>query len=72
MAIMTASAGERRVGEGSNTALKSMIHESIGRLSDWLEENDCRGYDTFDGLSARSCGHSPSRPSACASHSSKM
>jgi rhamnogalacturonyl hydrolase YesR len=53
MAIMTASAGERGVGEGSNTALKSMIHESIGRLSRWLEENDYRGYDTFDGLSAR-------------------
>jgi len=50
---MTASAGERRVGEGSNMALKSMIHESIGRLSHWLEENDYRGYDTFDGLSAR-------------------
>ena len=53
MAIMTASAGENRVGEGSNTALKSMIHESIGRLSHWLEENDYRGYDTFDGLRAR-------------------
>ncbi len=25
----------------------------LERLSRWLEENDYRGYDTFDGLSAR-------------------
>src|ERR1017187_10834412 len=53
MATMTASAGERGVGQGSDTALKSMIYESILRLSHWLEENDYRGYDTFDVLSAR-------------------
>jgi rhamnogalacturonyl hydrolase YesR len=32
---------------------KSEIYESIGRLFDWLEKNDFRGYDTFDGLSAK-------------------
>src|SRR5713226_6961348 len=53
MAIMTASAGERRVSQGSNAALKTTIYESIVRLSQWLEENDYRGYDTFDGLNAR-------------------
>jgi hypothetical protein len=53
MAVMTASVGERGVGQDSNTALKAGIYESIGRLSRWLEENDYRGYDTFDGLSAR-------------------
>jgi hypothetical protein len=53
MAVMTASAGEQRVGRGSNAALKATIYDSIGRLSHWLEENDYRGYDTFDGLSAR-------------------
>jgi rhamnogalacturonyl hydrolase YesR len=53
MAIMTASAGEQRVGRGSNTASKALIYESIELLSRWLEENDYRGYDTFDGLSAR-------------------
>src|SRR5271168_1871416 len=53
MAIMTASAGEQRVAEGSNTASKALTYESIERLSRWLEENDYRGYDTFDGLSAR-------------------
>jgi hypothetical protein len=50
---MMASAGERRVGQDSNTALKAVIYESIGRLCRWLEENDYRGYDTFDGLNAR-------------------
>jgi hypothetical protein len=55
MAIMTASAGEQvqRVGQASNPASKALIYESIGRLSGWLEEHDYRGYDTFDGLSAR-------------------
>jgi hypothetical protein len=53
MAIMTASAGKRRTSQSSNTALKTTTFESIVRLSKWLEENDYRGYDTFDGLSAR-------------------
>jgi hypothetical protein len=53
MEIMTASAGEQRVAAASNTASKALIYESIGRLSHWLEKNDYRGYDTFDGLSAR-------------------
>jgi hypothetical protein len=34
-------------------ALKCQLHESICRLSAWLEEHDYRGYDTFDGLNAR-------------------
>jgi rhamnogalacturonyl hydrolase YesR len=51
---MSASVGEERGVEGSrNSALKAYIYESIGRLSRWLEDNDYRGYDTFDGLSAR-------------------
>ena len=29
------------------------LFSSIQRLSNWLEEHDYRGYDTFDGLSAR-------------------
>src|SRR5690349_20528575 len=36
-----------------NTALKSHIYDSICRLTKWLERNDYRGYDTFDGLNAR-------------------
>jgi hypothetical protein len=31
---------------------KKRLYESICRLSDWLERNDYRGYDTFDGLNA--------------------
>jgi hypothetical protein len=52
MAIMTASAGNQLVNQSSNAASKVLICESIGRLSHWLEENDYRGYATFDGLSA--------------------
>jgi rhamnogalacturonyl hydrolase YesR len=53
MASMTASVGEQRGTRGSNPALKSAIYKSIEQLSYWLEENDYRGYDTFDGLNAR-------------------
>lgn len=30
-----------------------MLYESINRLSAWIERNDYRGYDTFDGLNGR-------------------
>ena len=53
MELMTASAGEQRVEQHSNNAVKARLYESIARLTHWLEENDYRGYDTFDGLSAR-------------------
>lgn len=29
------------------------IESSLGRLQEWLESNDYRGYDTFDGLNAK-------------------
>jgi hypothetical protein len=35
-----------------DSALKGRLLESIERLSNWLEKNDYRGYDTFDGLSS--------------------
>lgn len=38
---------------GEQAALKADILASIGRLSVWLEKNDYKGYDTFDGLSSR-------------------
>ena len=50
---MTQSVGERRSAHPVNAALSRSIEESIGRLSRWLEENEYRGYDTFDGLNAR-------------------
>jgi polysaccharide biosynthesis protein VpsJ len=52
--------GSTTVFAGNETRLRSgdpmskdQISDSIDRLSDWLEKNDYRGYDTFDGLSAK-------------------
>jgi hypothetical protein len=53
MASMTVSAGSNPGAEGNDRLSKDQISESIGRLSDWLEKNDYRGYDTFDGLSSK-------------------
>jgi len=53
VAGMTESVGERRCDRGLNPASKRAVGESIERLSHWLEDNDYRGYDTFDGLNAR-------------------
>jgi hypothetical protein len=36
-----------------NKAVKNELFESICRLTNWLEKNDYRGYDTFDGLNAK-------------------
>jgi len=36
-----------------NSVMKMEVHESICKLIAWLERNDYRGYDTFDGLNAR-------------------
>ena len=38
--------------EQVDTAEKAQLFESIERLTKWLERNDYRGYDTFDGLNA--------------------
>src|SRR4051812_13109213 len=35
------------------TEKSKQVLESIVRLNDWLEKNDYRGYDTFDGLNSR-------------------
>lgn len=53
MASMTVSVGKQPGYHGSGNALKDQLLESISRLSEWLEKNDYRGYDTFDGLNAR-------------------
>jgi len=52
MASTTVSAG-RQLGVQGSTALRNQLFESIGKLSGWLETNEYRGYDTFDGLNAR-------------------
>jgi hypothetical protein len=50
---MAVSPVERLGVEAPGAAVKDQIFESIGRLSTWLEKNDYRGYDTFDGLSSK-------------------
>jgi polysaccharide biosynthesis protein VpsJ len=49
----TAFAGEAARRQGESTLAKLELFGSISRLVDWLEDNDYRGYDTFDGLNAR-------------------
>jgi hypothetical protein len=49
---MTAFAGEQLECKNEHIVLKRQLHESICSLSDWLETNNYRGYDTFDGLNA--------------------
>jgi hypothetical protein len=49
----TAFAGEVTRREQKGALTKEQVFESISRLSGWLERNDYKGYDTFDGLSAK-------------------
>ncbi len=53
MASTTASVGKDVSVSTDSPISKDQIFESIGRLSGWLERNDYRGYDTFDGLNAK-------------------
>jgi polysaccharide biosynthesis protein VpsJ len=53
MASTTVSAGKTARTAAGGGISKDQISESLGRLSGWLEKNDYRGYDTFDGLNAR-------------------
>jgi polysaccharide biosynthesis protein VpsJ len=50
MASTTASAGKESSPHAERCS--SWILESIGRLAGWLERNDYKGYDTFDGLNS--------------------
>lgn len=49
---MTVSVGKAKP-ELKLAGSQKTLQTSIGRLSEWLEKNDYRGYDTFDGLSAK-------------------
>src|SRR5664280_2421520 len=52
--LPTRSFGSRFVWDSKGSAgLKRQIYGSIRLLCDWLEKNDYRGYDPFDGLNAR-------------------
>ena len=53
MASTTVSAGDSTQDPAKVILAKGQIRESIALLSGWLEKNDYRGYDTFDGLNAR-------------------
>lgn len=53
MGNMTESVGDQPQALTEEGFARAEIHESILRLFGWLEENDYRGYDTFDGLSAK-------------------
>jgi hypothetical protein len=53
MESMTASAGKSPLAGSESSAGKSQVFDSILSLYNWLEKNDYRGYDTFDGLNAR-------------------
>jgi hypothetical protein len=52
MANMTTFAGEIEQ-HGKNDTVKDELFRSISLLYDWLEKNHYKGYDTFDGLSAK-------------------
>lgn len=52
MASTMVSAG-KPPGFQPGSALKNRLFESIAKLCAWLERNEYRGYDTFDGLNAR-------------------
>ena len=53
MVNMTAFAGESIEKKEKSSLLQDEIYASIQQLFDWLEKNDYKGYDTFDGLSAK-------------------
>src|ERR1700757_4952437 len=52
MASTMEFAGEEIKRGSQSQYLKRRIDESISRLHRWIEENDYRAYDTFDGLSS--------------------
>jgi hypothetical protein len=52
MGSTTAIAGEQKEQGKRSEELKRRFYESISRLYNWIEENDYRAYDTFDGLSS--------------------
>jgi hypothetical protein len=52
MATMTASAGSETALLTGCRPAKQQVLAAISKLNEWLEKNDYRGYDTFDGLSA--------------------
>lgn len=52
MGSTMASVGEINATDTTKNAVKASVFKSIQHLYNWLEKNDYRGYDTFDGLNA--------------------
>src|SRR5271154_4836895 len=50
MVSTTVSAGSDPTVRSGDAISRDQIFASIGRLYDWLENNDYKGWDTFDGL----------------------
>jgi hypothetical protein len=53
MASTMASVGEPLISGADRDNLKQQIYQSILGVSGWLEKNDYRAYDPFDGLNAK-------------------
>jgi len=53
MASTKEFAGSELSKQDAGIISKDQVFQAIDRLSSWLEKNDYRGYDTFDGLNAR-------------------
>ncbi len=52
MVTTVVSVGSDNAARTDASPVKQQIFESIDKLCQWLQKNDYRGYDTFDGLSA--------------------
>jgi rhamnogalacturonyl hydrolase YesR len=50
---MTASVGSLPRSQSGTDAARAKIYDSIVRVSEWVERNDYKSYDTFDGLNAK-------------------
>ncbi len=53
METALAPAGHQMTNANQSPECKQQLLESILGLSDWLDKNDYRAYDTFDGLNAK-------------------
>src|SRR6266481_7753413 len=53
MTTTSLSGGNQQQVQNVGEESREEIHDAVIRLSHWLETNDYRGYDTFDGLNAK-------------------
>jgi len=53
METALARSGHQTTNANQSPECKQQILDSLLGLSDWLDKNDYRGYDTFDGLNAK-------------------